>query len=74
MMRMILVDWLIDVSVHFEITTETLHYAISLIDRTLSVMNIERSNLQLVGVTCMKIMDVFNEKSKEYYRQDNSTE
>jgi len=25
MMRMILVDWLIDVSVHFEISSETLH-------------------------------------------------
>ena len=32
-MRAILIDWLIDVSVHFEITTETLHYAISYIDR-----------------------------------------
>lgn len=67
-MRSILVDWLVDVSVHFEVMGETLHYAISYIDRTLSKMVIEKNKLQLVGVACMKIADVFNEKSKEYYR------
>lgn len=35
-MRSILVDWLVDVSVHFEVMSETLHYAINYIDRTLS--------------------------------------
>ena len=66
-MRAVLVDWLIDVSIHFEVMTETLHYAISYIDRTLSLVEIEKTKLQLVGVTSMKIADVFNEKSKEYY-------
>lgn len=28
----------------------------------------------MVGVACLKIAEVFNEKSKEYYRQENSTE
>lgn len=32
-MRCILIDWLIDVSVHFEVMDETLHYCISYIDR-----------------------------------------
>jgi serine/threonine protein kinase len=73
-MRSILVDWLIDVSVHFEVRDETLHLAVSFIDRTLSVLKVDRSKLQLVGVTCMKIADVFNERSKEYYRQENSIE
>lgn len=73
-MRSILIDWLVDVSVHFEVMTETLHFAVSYIDRTLSVLEIEKGKLQLVGVTCMKIADVFNEKSKEYYRQENATE
>ena len=73
-MRSILVDWLIDVSVHFEVKDETLHLAVSFIDRTLSHMKVDRSKLQLVGVTCMKIADVFNERSKEYYRQENSIE
>jgi serine/threonine protein kinase len=73
-MRSILVDWLIDVSVHFEVSNETLHYAVSYIDRSLSVLKVERARLQLVGVACMKIADVFNERSKEYYRQDNAVE
>ena len=73
-MRAVLIDWLIDVSNHFEVSTETLHFAISYIDRTLSCVEIEKQKLQLVGVTSMKIADVFNEKSKEYYRQENATE
>lgn len=73
-MRSILVDWLVDVSVHFEVMTETLHFAINYIDRTLSNMIVEKNKLQLVGVSCMKIADVFNERSKEYYRQENATE
>jgi serine/threonine protein kinase len=73
-MRSILVDWLVDVSIHFEVMNETLHYAISYIDRVLSVLDIPKNKLQLVGVTCMKIADVFNEKSKEYYRQENASE
>ena len=73
-MRSILVDWLIDVSVHFELTHETMHLAVLYLDRVLSDLNIEKSKLQLLGVTCMKIADVFNERSKEYYRQENAKE
>lgn len=50
-MRTILVDWLVDVSMHFEVMCETLHYAIAYIDRTLSLLDIEKNKLQLVGVT-----------------------
>ncbi len=39
-MRTILVDWLIDVSVHFEIMDETLHYSISYLDRSLKYLDI----------------------------------
>ncbi|KAL4462051.1 hypothetical protein ABPG74_000896 [Tetrahymena malaccensis] len=73
-MRIILIDWLIDVSVHFEAQDETLHYCISYIDRVMSKMNIERQKLQLIGVSCMKIADVFNERSREYYKQENAIE
>jgi len=73
-MRSILVDWLVDVSVHFEVMSETLHFAINYIDRTLSKITVEKNRLQLVGVACMKIADVFNERSKEYYRQENAAE
>lgn len=73
-MRSILIDWLIDVSVHFELSNDTLHLAVVYLDRALSEMIIDKSKLQLLGVTCMKIADVFNEKSKEYYRQENAKE
>jgi cyclin A len=73
-MRRILIDWLIDVSVHFEVLDETLHYTVSYIDRMLSLKVIKKEQLQLLGVTCMKIADVFNERSKEYYKQENSNE
>eukprot|EP00826_Nyctotherus_ovalis_P004152 TRINITY_DN10868_c0_g2_i12.p1 TRINITY_DN10868_c0_g2~~TRINITY_DN10868_c0_g2_i12.p1 ORF type:complete len:192 (+),score=49.87 TRINITY_DN10868_c0_g2_i12:112-687(+) len=73
-MRAILIDWLIDVGVHFDLSQETLHYAVMYLDRALSEMVIDKSRLQLLGVTCMKIADVFNENSKEYYRQENAKE
>jgi len=73
-MRAILIDWLIDVSVHFDLSQETLHYAVMYLDRSLSEVIIDKSRLQLLGVTCMKIADVFNENSKEYYRQENAKE
>lgn len=44
-MRSILVDWLVDVSVHFEVMTDTLHFAINYIDRTLSAMVVEKNKL-----------------------------
>lgn len=44
-MRSILVDWLVDVSVHFEVMGETLHFAINYIDRTLSKINVEKNKL-----------------------------
>ena len=37
-MRSILVDWLVDVSVHFEVMGETLHLAINYINRTISAI------------------------------------
>ena len=42
-MRAVLIDWLIDVSIHFELMTDTLHFAISYIDRTLSKLEIEKT-------------------------------
>lgn len=73
-MRSILVDWLVDVSVHFELAQETLHLAVIYVDRVLSELVVDRSRLQLLGVACMKVSDVFNERSKEYYRQENAKE
>jgi cyclin-A len=44
-MRSILVDWLVDVSVHFEVMDETLHLAVSYINRTLSLIKVEKNKL-----------------------------
>ena len=41
-MRRILVDWLIDVSIHFEITDETLHLGLAYVDRYLSQETVEK--------------------------------
>ncbi len=73
-MRSILIDWLIDVSVHFELSDETLQLAVMYLDRTLSTLVVDKAKLQLFGVTCMKVADVFNERSKEYYRQESAKE
>ena len=75
-MRMVLVDWLLDVAVHFDLKFDTLHLAVSYVQRFLSLtsLSIHRANLQLVGVAAMKIADAFNERSREYYRQDNAVE
>ena len=56
-MRCILIDWLIDVSVHFNVTDETLHYCVNYIDRALGALDIDKNKVQLVGVTCMKIAE-----------------
>jgi len=73
-MRQILIDWLVDVSVHFDQMSETFQLSVAYIDRYLSLVCVEKKKLQLVGVACMKLADVFNEKSKEYYRQENAKE
>jgi Cyclin, N-terminal domain len=74
-MRAILIDWLVDVAVHFDVKNETLHLAIGYLTRYLRlVTSCPRSMLQLIGVTCLKLADVFNERSKEYYRQENAKE
>ena len=55
-MRGVLVDWLVEVHWKFKLYPETLFLSVNLLDRFLSVKpNILRSQLQLVGVTCLLI-------------------
>ena len=55
-MRGVLVDWLVEVHWKFKLYPETLFLTTNLLDRFLSVKpNIPRSQLQLVGVTCLLI-------------------
>lgn len=60
-MRGILVDWLVDVSVKFNLLPETLFSAVNLLDRYLEKRQVMRTKLQLVGITCLMIMSKFEE-------------
>lgn len=60
-MRTILVDWLSDVVSEYDMQQETLHLAVSLVDRTLSRCRIDRLRLQLVGATAMMIASKYEE-------------
>ena len=54
-MRSILIDWLIDVHFKFGFTDETLFMTILIIDRYLTINQISRNKLQLLGITALMI-------------------
>ncbi|ORC87428.1 putative CYC2-like cyclin, putative,cyclin 6 [Trypanosoma theileri] len=68
-MRMILVDWLIDVHLKFKLHPETMYLAVNILDRYLSCVNtkrspgtyVARSQLQLVGITAMLLAAKYEE-------------
>ncbi|CAJ2640923.1 unnamed protein product [Trifolium pratense] len=62
-MRGILVDWLVEVADEYKLLPETLHLSVSYIDRFLSMNIINRSNLQLLGVSSMLIASKYEEIS-----------
>ncbi|CAI8599297.1 unnamed protein product [Vicia faba] len=60
-MRGTLVDWLVEVADEYKLLPETLHLAVSYIDRFLSIQSINRSKLQLLGVSAMLIASKYEE-------------
>lgn len=60
-MRLILVDWLVDVALKFKLHAETFFLAVDLMDRYLAVSKTTRSHLQLVGITCILIAAKYEE-------------
>lgn len=60
-MRSILVDWLIEVHYKFRLHTPTLWLCVNILDRFLSQVQVQRSKLQLVGVTALLIACKFEE-------------
>ncbi|VDK46449.1 unnamed protein product [Anisakis simplex] len=60
-MRYILVDWLADVVLEYELQLETFHLSVSLIDRTLSVVDCPRLKLQLIGAAAIMIAAKYEE-------------
>ena len=60
-MRAILIDWLIEVHLKFKLLPETLFLTVNLIDRYLEKIQVQRTKLQLVGVTSMLIASKYEE-------------
>ncbi|EAN96940.1 putative CYC2-like cyclin [Trypanosoma cruzi] len=68
-MRMILVDWLIDVHLKFKLHSETMYLAVNILDRYLSCVStkqssgtyVARSQLQLVGITAILLAAKYEE-------------
>jgi hypothetical protein len=60
-MRAILVDWLVEVAEEYTLCADTLYQAVGYIDRYLSTAVTKRSQLQLVGVTCVWLASKYEE-------------
>ena len=76
-MRIILINWLIEVHFKFHLLNETLFICINIIDRYLSHKNINRKYLQLLGITSLfiasKYEEIYPPSSKDLiYMTDNA--
>jgi cyclin A len=60
-MRAILIDWIVEVHKNYRLFHETLFLSISIIDRYLSIKNINRTKLQLLGTTALFIASKYEE-------------
>ena len=60
-MRIVLLDWLLDIHYRFKMFPSTLFIAVSIIDRYLAGNEISRSKLQLVGATALFIAAKYEE-------------
>ncbi|CAH0724778.1 unnamed protein product, partial [Brenthis ino] len=61
-MRATLIDWLVEVQKQFSLMLETFHLTVGIIDRYLQIVpNVQRNQLQLVGVTAMFIASKYEE-------------
>lgn len=54
-MRYILVDWLVEVAVMKDFPSQIVHVAVNCVDQYLMKRKVQRSELQLLGITCMLI-------------------
>ena len=53
-MRLVLVDWLAEVAEEYKLCAETLHLAVSYLERFLSyTTSVKRAKLQLVGTVAL---------------------
>ncbi|XP_045187579.2 G2/mitotic-specific cyclin-B2-like [Mercenaria mercenaria] len=61
-MRTVLMDWLIQVQVHQDLSQHTLHLCVNLIDKFLSIQNVMLDTLQLLGITSLLIAAKYHER------------
>lgn len=55
-MRVILIDWMVEVVREYKLQSETLHLAVNYVDRFLSrTANVKRDMLQLIGTAALMI-------------------
>lgn len=60
-MRNILVDWMIEVAEEYKLVPETLFLSVMYTDVCLQELNIHRSELQLLGTTCIMVAAKYEE-------------
>lgn len=60
-MRAILIDWLVEVHMKFRLVPETLYLCVNIIDRYCNKVQVQRSKLQLVGVTALLVACKYEE-------------
>lgn len=60
-MRAVLIDWLIQVHLKFHLLQETLYLCVQIIDAYLEAVDVQKMQLQLVGVTAMFVASKYEE-------------
>ena len=60
-MRAILVDWLVEVHMKFKLIPSTLYLCVHLIDVYCAGNDVQRSRLQLVGITALLVASKYEE-------------
>ncbi|KAI1903417.1 hypothetical protein AGOR_G00026960 [Albula goreensis] len=60
-MRVVLVDWLVEVAEEYKLCTETIYLAVNYMDRFLSCMSVLRGKLQLVGTAAILLAAKYEE-------------
>jgi G2/mitotic-specific cyclin-B, other len=60
-MRAVLIDWLMEVHLKFELLPETLFLCVNLIDRYLNLKKVDKTQFQLLGVSAMLIASKYEE-------------
>ena len=66
-MRMVLVDWMIDVCEDNKMGANTLYLAVHLLDQLLRGFPIKRIQFQLLGCTCLYIAAKYDESEVYYF-------